>query len=98
MWKRDALPLVRAAMSDDWFKMMLRFIRFDNENTREKRAQTDKAAPIRDIWIMLNKNLEKVYKPHDCITIDEQLFPFRGHTKFTQYIPSKPARYGIKIF
>ena len=34
MWKVDALPLVRAAMFRDRFKMMLRFIRFDNENTR----------------------------------------------------------------
>ena len=98
MWKGDALPLIRAAMSHDRFKMMLRFIRFDNENTCAEHAQIDKAAPIRDIWIMLNRNLEKAYKPYECITIDEQLFPFRGHTKFTQYIPSKPVKYGIKVF
>ena len=85
-------------MSRDQSKMMLRFIRFDNENTRAERAQTDEAAPKQDIWIMLNKNLEKAYKPYECITIHEQLFPFRGHTKFTQYIPSKPATYGIKVF
>ena len=47
---------------------------------------------------MLNRNLEKAYKPYECITIDEQLFAFRDHTKFTQYIPSKPAKYGIKVF
>lgn len=98
IWNVDALPLIRAAMSRDRVKMMLRFIRFDNENTRAERVQTDKAAPIRDIWIMLNRNLEKAYKPYECITIDEQLFPFRGHTKFIQYIPSKPTKYGIKIF
>ena len=98
MWKGDALPLIRAAMSRDRFKMMLRFIRFDNENTRAERAQTDNAAPIRDIWIMLNRNLEKAYKPYEYITINEQLFPFRSHIKFTQYIPSKPAKYGIKVF
>ena len=85
-------------MSRDRFKIMLRFIRFDNKNTGAERAQTDKAAPIRDIWIMLNRNLEKTYKPYECITIDEQLFPFRGLTKFTHYIPSKPAKYGIKVF
>ena len=39
MWKGDALPLIRAAMSRDKFKMMLRFIRFDNENTRAERAK-----------------------------------------------------------
>lgn len=32
------------------------------------------------------------------MTIDEQLLPFRGRCKFRQYIPSKPARYGIKTF
>ena len=30
LWKGDALPLIRAAMSRDQFKMMLRFTRFDN--------------------------------------------------------------------
>lgn len=32
------------------------------------------------------------------MTIDEQLLPFRGRCSFKQYIPSKPARYGIKTF
>ncbi|XP_050520903.1 piggyBac transposable element-derived protein 4-like [Daktulosphaira vitifoliae] len=98
MWKLDSLPLIRAAMSRDRFKMLLRFIRFDNVNTRNIRITTDKAAPIRDIWTMLNQNLHKNYKPTENITVDEQLFPYRGHTKFTQYIPSKPAKYGIKVF
>ena len=98
MWKGDALPLLRAGMSRERFKMMLKFIRFDNENTRTERAQTDKAAPIRDIWILFNRNLEKPCKPYECTTIDEQIFPFRGHTKFTQYIPFKPAKCAIKVF
>jgi hypothetical protein len=42
--------------------------------------------------------LQKNYKPTENITVDEQLFPYRGHTKFTQYIPTKPAKYGIKFF
>ena len=85
-------------MSRDRFKMMLRFIRFDNENTRAERVLTDKAALIRDIWIMFNRKLEKLYKPYEYITIDEKLIPFRGYTKVTLYIPSKPAKYGIKVF
>ena len=98
MRKGDASPLIRATMSRDRFKMMLRFTTFDNKNTRAERAQTDKAAPIRDMCIMLNRNLEKAYKPYECLTIDEQLFRFRGHTKFTEYILSKPAKYVIKVF
>jgi len=98
LWKKDALPIYKASMSRDRFRQFQRFIRFDNEQTRDERAKTDKAAPIRDIWEMFNLNLFKGFKPGECITLDEQLFPFRGHMKFTQYIPSKPAKYGIKIF
>lgn len=49
MWKLDSLPLISAAMPRDRFKMLLRFIRFDNIRTRSIRITTDKAAPIRDI-------------------------------------------------
>ncbi|KAF2891392.1 hypothetical protein ILUMI_14781 [Ignelater luminosus] len=91
MWKPESLPLFRVAMSRDRFKMFLRFIRFDKQNTRDERAETDKVAPIRDIWTMLNRNLEKNYKPYECITVAEQLFPCRRHTRFTQYLPLKPA-------
>ena len=45
MWRSDPLPLIRAAMSRDRFKMMLRFMRFDSKNSSSERAQTDKAAP-----------------------------------------------------
>ncbi|CAK1590189.1 unnamed protein product [Parnassius mnemosyne] len=55
MWKLESLPLIRAAMSRDRYKMFLRFIRFDNESTRNERAKTDKAAPIRDMWMMVMK-------------------------------------------
>lgn len=38
LWKPYHLPLFRAAMSYDRFKLFLRFIRFDNDLTRAKRA------------------------------------------------------------
>jgi Transposase IS4 len=98
MWQPDALPIYRAALSRDRFKMFLRFIRFDNAATRNERLKESKAAAISEIWNMLNSNLSSAYKPSECITVDEQLFPYRGRTRFTQYLPSKPAKYGIKIF
>ncbi|XP_018395958.1 PREDICTED: piggyBac transposable element-derived protein 4-like [Cyphomyrmex costatus] len=98
MWHSNSYPLYRATMGLNRFRNILRFIRFDDANTRQQRAKEDKAAPIRDLWTMLNANLSKMYKPTENLTIDEQLYPFRGRTKFTQYIPSKPAKYGIKIW
>lgn len=85
-------------MSHKRFLLLTRYIRFDDGRTRPFRLQSDKAAPIRDIWNYMNENLAKNYSPYENITIDEQLFPYRGKTKFTQYISSKPAKYGIKIW
>lgn len=34
----------------------------------------------------------------EFLTVDEQLLAFRGRCSFKQFIPSKPAKYGIKTF
>lgn len=33
-----------------------------------------------------------------CATVDKQFFPYHGRTRFTQYIPNKPAIYGINVW
>lgn len=98
LWKSNANPLYRASLSRTRFKEINRFLRFDNFQNRAARLATDKAAPIQDLWLMLNTNLRTYFRPYNDMTVDEQLFPFRGRTRFTQYIPSKPAKYGIKVF
>lgn len=98
LWRLDNLYIFRAAMSFNRFKSLARYIRFDDGRTRSYRLREDKAAPVRDIWNFFNENLAKNYSLHESITIDEQLFPYRGKTKFAQYIPLKPAKYGIKIW
>lgn len=57
-----------------------------------------KLHPFAIYGFFLNENLAKYYEPHENITVDEQIFPYRGRTKFTQFIPSKPAKYGIKVW
>lgn len=98
MWHSNSYPLYRATMGLNRFHSILRFLRFDDSSTRSQRKKEDKAAPIRDVWTMFNSNLAQMYKPTANLTIDEQLYPYRGRTGFTQYIPSKPAKYGIKIW
>lgn len=98
LWQTNALPIYRATMSLHRFNFISRFIRFDDQRTRSERQKTDKAAPISDIWIMFNDRLKHLYTPRSTITVDEQLFPYRGNTRFTQYIPSKPAKYGLKVW
>lgn len=43
-------------------------------------------------------HLMKINLPGKCLTVDEQLVPFRGRCPFKQYIPSKPDKYGMKLF
>lgn len=80
------------------FKQLLRFCGFDDKATREQRKEADKLAPIRDIWEMFVAALNRHYKPSVNITVDEQLVPFSGRCPFRQYMQSKPAKYGIKIW
>lgn len=98
LWKTYSNPLYRAAMGRNRFQAISRFIRFDDFNTRQERQKTDKAAPISKIFEIMNENLIAFYEATAFITIDEQLFAYRGRTKFTQYMPKKPAKYGIKVW
>lgn len=96
--KLRGLPIFKATTSLKRFKHLLRFIRFDNKDTRDERRAQDKLAPIRDVFDRVNRNLNRYYSPGSTITVDEQLVPFRGRCAFKQYIPSKPDKYGIKFF
>lgn len=98
LWATSGHPIFRATMSRNRFCMLLRWIRFDNSATREDRLRLDKAAAISELFMLLNANLVKCYNPSENLTVDEQLYAFRGRTRFTQFIPSKPAKYGIKVW
>ncbi|XP_060905369.1 piggyBac transposable element-derived protein 1-like [Labrus mixtus] len=53
-------------------------------------------AAFRYVWDCFLHNCRRKFIP--SVTIDEQLVPFRGRCKLRQFMPSKPAKYGIKIF
>ena len=89
---------VRASFSRNRFLQLLNFLRFDDKETRSARRSRDVFAPFRDFCDAFTKNLSDHYIPGPFITIDEQLVPFRGRCSFIQYLPSKPDKYGIKIF
>ncbi|GBP09473.1 Dynactin subunit 4 [Eumeta japonica] len=87
-----------ASMSRQRFHFLLKCLRFDNMHTREERRAEDKFAPFREIFEDFNVNIKRYYSFGENITIDEKLEKFRGRCPFRQYIPSKPGKYGIKIF
>ncbi|XP_029995668.1 piggyBac transposable element-derived protein 4-like isoform X2 [Sphaeramia orbicularis] len=87
--------IFRVTMSLQTFQMISRVLRFDNRDTR---ARSDKLAPIRDVWDRWVQLLPLMFNPGPEVTVDKRLVPFRGKCPFRQYIPSKPCKYGIKIW
>ena len=85
-------------MSRSNFTEIMRFIRFDDRNQRSQRLQTDKFALIFEVWYKFIENSQNCYKPGPYITIDEQLFPTKARCRFTQYMPNKPDKFGIKFW
>ncbi|UYV81846.1 hypothetical protein LAZ67_20002683 [Cordylochernes scorpioides] len=39
-----------------------------------------------------------MYHPGEYLTVDENIIPFIGRCSFKQYLPNKPAKYGIKSY
>ena len=99
-WETDGMGMgiFRMAMSEKRFRFLLRCVRFDDKLTRQTRREVDKLAPIRELFTLFNANCKQHYHLGQNVTIDEMLPGFRGRCSFRQYIPSKPNKYGIKIF
>lgn len=91
-------PFFTETMSRDRFSEIMRFLRFDIKQTRSFRLQSDKFALASEVWYKFINNSILCYKPGEYITIDEQLFPTKARCRFTQYIASKPDKYGIKFW
>nr|XP_023665676.1 piggyBac transposable element-derived protein 4-like isoform X1 [Paramormyrops kingsleyae] len=99
LWdKEKGIPYFQSVMSLNSFSVFSRAIRFDEWASRCERRQKDKLAEIRTVWDKWVKRLPLMYNPGSSVTVDERLVGFKGRCPFRQYMPSKPAKYGIKIW
>lgn len=94
------IPLFRATMSRVRFQAILCSLRFDDCNTRlERKERTgNKAEAIQEIFDLFVVQCKTSFIPSSNITVDEHLCVYRGRCSFKVYIPSKPGKYGIKIW
>ncbi|XP_054861049.1 piggyBac transposable element-derived protein 4-like [Amphiprion ocellaris] len=93
-------PLLRSSMSLKTFRAYCSVLRFDDRRTRQSRRRigSDKLAAVRHVWDLWRTRLPEMYVPGPDVTVDERLVPFRRRCPFRQYMPNKPARYGLKIW
>ncbi|XP_032364125.1 LOW QUALITY PROTEIN: piggyBac transposable element-derived protein 4-like [Etheostoma spectabile] len=97
LWHEESgRAIFRATMPIKQFHAYSRLLRFDDRESRAARRASDKLAAVREVWDEWTRQLPRLYNPGADVTVDEQLVPFRGRCAFRQYMPSKPARYGLK--
>lgn len=89
---------VKETMARDRFKSIMRYLRFDDKDTRPARKEQDKFAAMTDVWDRFIENCKICYVPGVNITVDEQLFPTKARCGFTQYMANKPDKFGIKFW
>ena len=85
-------------MSRGHFQDNMRYLGFEDRDTRSERARTDKFAAISYVWGSFVTNCITSYNPGRCITIDEQLFLSKIRCCFLQYIATKTDKFGIKFW
>ncbi|XP_014775604.1 uncharacterized protein LOC106872938 [Octopus bimaculoides] len=91
LWSQeDGRPIFNKIMIRGSFQQIL--LCFDDVSVRRKK-RNDKL-----VFEMSNHNLQDGYVPSSCMTVDEQSVSFGGRCPFQIFIPSKPWKYGIKIW
>lgn len=58
----------------------------------------NKLNKIKSFYSHVKKNWNKYLSPGTFLTIDEGVAPFLGVSKYKQYMPAKPKRWGLKVY
>jgi hypothetical protein len=96
LWsEKEGQAVFRATMSRNRFATLKGNLRFDDPLRRDR---NDPIAPVRDVMTSFISSLRQYVTAPEYLCIDEQLLEYHGRVRFRQYIPSKPGKFGIKIF
>ena len=93
-----AWQITNAIMGFYRYSFLLHCIHFDDYEKRTESLKLDRFALVREIFEAIRLRFQQHYEPDKELCIDEQLLAYRGRVLFKQYIPSKPAKYGFKVW
>jgi hypothetical protein len=99
MWSEKwGLPICKETMSRNAFRNIMQNLRFDEKSSRSARVIVDKFCMISEIWNRFLTNGQIYFNPKENLTVDEQLLPSKTRCPYTQYMPQKPDKFGIKFW
>ena len=88
-------------MSRDRLKLILKFSHFNynnDPNNDPKDANRDGLHKTRPFLDMIRDRFQKVFNPGQNLSVDKSLVLFKGRLHFRQYIKTKRARFGIRLY
>ena len=80
------------------FREIFSFIHFDLRSPRSISLQAEEFALVSEVWNRFVDYSFSSYKPEANITMDEQLFPIKANGLFTQHMPNKLDKFGMKFW
>jgi hypothetical protein len=89
-------PLVTSLFSRDRFKQLLRFFRVVAPD--EDAADRNPLPHVRSLAAKLNASFASHASPSQHLALDEAMVAYKGRSPIKQYIPSKPHKWGYKIW
>ena len=101
-WSRDELynaPIFSNVVLRDLFKVILRFLHFnDNAIYNAEDADRDRLDKVQPLLDLIRKQCQKVYVPERFLSVDELPVLFKGCVHFRQYIKTRCAHFGLKLY
>ncbi|XP_072007002.1 piggyBac transposable element-derived protein 4-like [Engystomops pustulosus] len=102
-WSKNPIqvtPVYSAVMSRSRYEHIMRFLHFSDNSQAPPSSDPnrDRLYKLRPLINMLNQSFIEKYLPEQNVVVDESLLSFHGRLSFRQYLPSKRARYGIKLY
>lgn len=101
-WSRRqsiSTPFINDIIPYRRFQLLMKFLHFSNNETFDIKSHPQpKLKKIYEIFQLICRKFQSVYIPKKDITVDESLVPYKGKLGYKQYIPSKRARFGVKLY
>ncbi|XP_054716931.1 piggyBac transposable element-derived protein 4-like [Uloborus diversus] len=93
-------PFFGKIMTEKRYGLIMKFLHFENDssNFNTSNHPNPKLRKIYDLHDKIVHRFKPVYIPEQNISIGESLIAFKGRLAWKQYIPSKRARFGIKLY
>jgi hypothetical protein len=89
-------PRITSLFSRDRFKQLLRY--FSVVAPDPAAAERDPLPFVRSLAEKLNRSFAAHFTPTEHLALDEAMCAWKGRSPIKQYIPSKPHKWGYKIY